>query len=82
MSYRYHLHRYVDLPLGVDDRGTLVWIMLNPSTADDTADDNTIRRVRRCTADNGYSELHVVNLFARRCTRPIHLLRKGERLCG
>lgn len=78
MTYRYTLHRTVTPTLGDTDRGLLVWIMLNPSTADDDVDDPTIRRVKQFTADAGYSELHVVNLFARRCTRPVHLFDAGD----
>lgn len=68
-KYRYTLWREVD-PLNVT---RLCWVMLNPSTADDTVDDPTIRRVIRFTRDAGYGELVVVNLFAARSTRPVHL---------
>lgn len=75
-EYRYTLHRDVPLPLDIDDHGHLVWVMLNPSTADDVFDDNTMVRVKGFTSDAGYG-LTVVNLFARRCTRPIHLFAAG-----
>lgn len=67
-TYRWKLHRTVSA-----DAGRLCWVMLNPSTADATTDDPTIRRVIRFTRDNGFSELSVVNLFALRATDPVVL---------
>lgn len=46
------------------------FIMLNPSTADATVDDPTIRRCMRFARDWGCAELVVVNLFAYRATNP------------
>jgi hypothetical protein len=61
--YRYVLRR------GRRERVAL-WVMLNPSTADETNDDPTIRRVQHFTAREGLSGFTVVNLFARRATDP------------
>lgn len=47
-----------------------LWVMLNPSTADDTVDDPTLRRCIRFAQREGYSGLRVVNLFDRRATSP------------
>lgn len=69
-DFRYRLERG-DLS-GARSR-VLAWVMLNPSTADDREDDATIRRVKRFTEDHGYAGLVVVNLFARRATRPVDL---------
>lgn len=62
-KYRYWLER---------DKGSnpLVFVMLNPSTADAELDDPTIRRCRRFAADNGYTGIVVVNLYAYRATKP------------
>lgn len=67
-SYRYRLTR--EWAFGA---GCVCWVMLNPSTADEHADDPTIRRVVRFSQDHGFQRLIVVNLFAARTTRPIHL---------
>ncbi len=76
--YRYWLHR------DVADTGKagLVFVMLNPSTADDANDDPTIRRCIAFAQQWGYRELTVVNLFALRATRPRDLLRQGEQAIG
>ena len=49
------------------------WIMLNPSTADATTDDPTIRRCVRFTQAWGDDALTVVNLYAWRATDPADL---------
>jgi hypothetical protein len=66
--YRYQLERVWEI--GYD---RVVWIMLNPSTADATEDDPTIRRCIRFSKDWGYAGLVVVNLFALRATNPQEL---------
>lgn len=52
----------------------LVWVMLNPSTADATVDDATIRRCIRFTERAGCVALTVVNLYAYRTRSPDKLL--------
>jgi hypothetical protein len=74
--YRYRLVRE---DLGLLGTGTLLWIMLNPSTADAHADDPTIRRVRSFTEREGFGRLEVVNLFALRATNPDALREAEER---
>lgn len=70
---RYYLGRNVVLPLGARDRGTLLWVMLNPSIADDTLDDQTIRRVKHYTSREQYGRAFVVNLLSQRATIPADL---------
>ena len=63
-SYRYLLtRRWASAPL-------LCWIMLNPSTADETVNDPTIERCERRAAMTGYGGIVVANLFALRSTDP------------
>lgn len=67
--YRYDLtRRWADGPLAA-------WIGLNPSTADETEDDPTIRRILRFTRDwlPEFGGIVMLNLFAMRSTRPVHL---------
>ncbi len=69
--YRYDLYRKVN---SASDAGTLVVVMLNPSTADETVDDPTIRRVISFARMWGYYGVHVHNLFAFRATDPREML--------
>lgn len=64
-EYRYHLSRTWDV-----EKPTLAWIMLNPSTADETEDDPTIRRCVNFAKDWGYGSIVVGNLFALRTPDP------------
>ena len=68
--YRYTLWREVE---GVDkgsDRGTVVFIMLNPSTADASKNDPTIRKCLDFARGWRFGRLEVVNLFAYRSPKP------------
>jgi len=55
----------------------LVFVMLNPSTADALADDATIRKCIRFAVILGFDGILVVNLFAFRATKPADLRRAG-----
>lgn len=63
--FRYRLWRRWDA-----DRELIVWLMLNPSTADHAKDDPTIRRVNGFSRAWGCGGFEVVNLFAIRSPKP------------
>lgn len=73
--YRYTLSRDTGV-LGAE--GTVLFVMLNPSTADATEDDPTIRRCLGFARDWGYARLLVGNLYAYRATDPRQLLRATD----
>ena len=64
-TYRYLLQRFWDVRLQAVN-----FIMLNPSTADASKDDATIRRCLGFARDLGFGALEVTNLFALRSTDP------------
>lgn len=54
--------------------GTVMFVGLNPSTADATLDDPTIRRCVAFARSWGFGGLMMTNLFAWRATDPMHML--------
>lgn len=72
-KFRYRLSR----SWGPDIYRPLVFVMLNPSTADANEDDATIRRCVRFASDHGFTSIEVVNLFAYRATEPADLRKAG-----
>lgn len=66
-KYRYSLHRDWFPKSG---NGSVLWIMLNPSTADADEDDPTIRKCQKFARTWGYDGIIVVNLFAYRTPHP------------
>lgn len=68
-TYRYQLWRIWD-----KDLPKVLFIMLNPSTADANTDDPTIRRCIGFAKSWGYGGFYVGNLFAYRSTSPKGLL--------
>jgi hypothetical protein len=67
-KYRYALSRTWD-----GKKKTVLFIGLNPSTADENIDDPTIRRCINYAQNWGYGSLLMVNLFAYRATIPTEL---------
>jgi hypothetical protein len=68
--------------LPVQSKGVCCFVMLNPSTADGTQDDPTIRRCIGFARHWGYDTLSVRNLFAWRATNPKELLKCGSATGG
>lgn len=63
-QYRYLLwRRWGDGP-------KMLWIMLNPSTANETDNDPTVERCQRRAVAMGYGAVYVANIFALRSTDP------------
>lgn len=71
--YRYHLWRR-----WTNGMGSVLWIMLNPSTANHERDDATLRKIQGFSRRWGYGALEVVNLFAYRATDPRNLFDIGD----
>ena len=67
-KYRYSLSRIWD-----KKKKYVLFIGLNPSTADEEVDDPTIRRCANYAKDWGYGGFMMVNLFAYRTTLPPNL---------
>lgn len=72
--YRYHLWRHISTDRNAMGRCT--FLMLNPSTADESKDDPTIRRCIGFARTWGCEFLDVLNIFALRSTDPRAL--KGD----
>jgi hypothetical protein len=68
-TWRYLLTR----PAATGGERTVVFIGLNPSTADESRDDPTTRRCVGFARDWGFARIELVNLFAYRATRPAEL---------
>jgi hypothetical protein len=75
--YRYRLWRAWDAALP-----TCAFIGLNPSTADETRDDPTIRKCIGFARAWGFGRCEVVNLFGWRSTEPGGLLRSRRACCA
>ncbi len=64
-KYRYRLNRRINL-----SRKEIIFIGLNPSTANAECNDSTLRRLINFAGSWGYGSLVVINLFARISSRP------------
>ncbi len=77
--YRWLLHRPIQANHDqAKKQRVLVFIGLNPSRADGSRDDPTLRRLQRFSHNWGYHHLVVLNLFARISTSPSWLRRCQE----
>ena len=64
-KYRYLLGRHIS-----DSPSRLLFVMLNPSTADEEEPDPTINKCMEIARTQGFGELEVVNLYAFRTPHP------------
>ena len=68
-TWRYTLrHTWMDV-FDTEERA-IVWIGLNPSTADENQLDPTLRRIRGYSKAWGYNTFYMLNIFAFRATDP------------
>lgn len=72
-KYRYKLERY-----WAPGHVPVIWIMLNPSTANQVEDDATIRRCISFAKRWGFGGIEVYNLFAFRSRNPIRMRRAHD----
>lgn len=71
-KYRFDLERDLS-DVTITETSTLLFVMLNPSTADATTDDPTIRRCKGFASRHGYNRMLVGNLNPMRITHPSEL---------
>ena len=72
-TWRYKLWRTWDAR-----KGFTMFLMLNPSTADEAKNDPTVERCQRYAIRWGYGGLIVCNLFAYRATAPAAMKAAGD----
>lgn len=82
-TYRYCLRRFLVAPdplieLDLDKRAAALFIMLNPSIADDEDDDPTVSACKDFVRLWGLEDLVIVNLFARVGTDPRSLIGRPD----
>lgn len=72
-KYRYSLSRIWD-----STKPYVLFIGLNPSTADEHLDDHTIRRCKGFALEWGYGGIYMANLFGLRSTDPKVMLKSDS----
>jgi len=68
-KYRYSLTRVWD-----DSKPMILFLGLNPSTANEINDDPTIRRIKKFAFDWGYGGIHMLNCFPLVSPDPLDLI--------
>jgi hypothetical protein len=71
-AFRYRLWRRWD-----EFGSAMIFVMLNPSTADADKDDPTIRKCIGFAERHGFGGIEILNLYAYRATKPADLKRAG-----
>jgi len=56
-------YRYVLMRSWAPEKGMVAFIGLNPSTANEDDDDNTITKVQKIAYHNGFGGIYMINLF-------------------
>lgn len=65
-THRYELHRIWN-----EEKPLLQFIGLNPSTANERTNDNTIIKITKITSFNGYGGFYMTNLFTEINSKPV-----------
>ena len=73
-TYRYVIKRQ----WGKNNENFINFVLLNPSTADETNDDPTIKACIKIGQNLGYDGLWITNLFAFRATKPVDLKKSSN----
>ena len=72
------LYRYSLVSIVGTEKKICLFICLNPSTADETRDDNTVRRCKSYAKQWGYGVFSIANIFAYRATNPKELYKAAN----
>jgi len=72
------IYRYTLWRIWKEGDGHVLFIGLNPSTADETEDDPTIRRCIGFAKDWGFGGIYMLNIFSFRATNPKELMKTKE----
>lgn len=76
-KYRYYLTRTwnkIENDVRIEPLKTVMFLMMNPSTATEHVDDPTVRKCRVMANSWGYNSLIIANIMAYRATNPKDLL--------
>ena len=76
--YRYLLRRHVQMRPTSWRTGRVLFVLTNPSKADEELNDPTVRRIITFARTWGFSMLELVNAFALRATDPVELSRHPD----
>ena len=77
-KYRYQLTRQWSIQTSSMNLSHVVFVMLNPSIADDKIDDQTIRKCIGFSTTWGYAMFRAVNVVAYRATKPKDIPKDGS----
>lgn len=74
------IHRYALWRIWDKDEPAVMFVGLNPSTADENVDDPTIKRCIDFAKRWGYGSLYMLNLFAFRATKPKDMKKADDKV--
>ena len=72
------VHRYTLLHTMRGGKSRIAWVGLNPSTADESQLDPTLRRIRGFSLRDGFDQFMMLNVFGLRSTNPKGLLEHSD----